>query len=78
MSEQIKPLSHSAAPIWDYESSDYPDRIKLPMEDGHVITYIREIEQPHPQCLASIDLIKSMNKCVYGGYKPRRRNKNDR
>lgn len=69
MSEQIKPLSHSAAPIWDYDSSDYPDRIKLPMQDGHVIEYVRAVEQPHPKCLAAIDLIKVMMDNTFGGYK---------
>ena len=72
---QIKPLNHAVAGIWDYESSDYPDRVKIPMEDGQVISYIREIEQPHPKCLKSIDLIKNMNSCTFGGTKPRRRNR---
>jgi hypothetical protein len=56
----------------------YPDMIKIPMEDGQVISYIREIEQPHPKCLKSIELIKIMNSCTFGGTKPRRRNKNGR
>ena len=57
---QIRPLANSGAPIWDYMSSDYPDRIKMPMEDGRVITYWREIEQPHPQCQQAIHIIRNM------------------
>ena len=57
---QIRPLANSGAPIWDYMSSDYPDRIKMPMEDGRVITYRREIEQPHPQCQKAIHIIRNM------------------
>jgi hypothetical protein len=50
-------------------SSDYPDRIKMPMEDGHVITYVREIEQPHPKCLKAVDIIRTMQGCTFGGHK---------
>ena len=64
---QIKPLANSAAPIWERESSDYPDLIKVAMEDGHVIAYRREVGQPHPQCLKSIDLIRIMKGHTYGG-----------
>ena len=71
---QIKPLPQSA-PIWEYETSDYPDLPKVPMENGHVITYRREIEQPEPRVMKCIDLIRVMNKCTYGGYKPRRNKK---
>lgn len=70
--KQIKPLG-SGAPIWEYESSDYPDLLKMPMEDGHVVTYRREIEQPEPRVMKSIELIANMNRLIrentYGGYK---------
>lgn len=72
--KQIKPLPQSA-PIWEYETSDYPDLLKVPMENGHVVTYRREIEQPEPRVMKCIDLIRVMNKCTYGGYKPRRNKK---
>lgn len=67
--EQIRPLNHSVAPIWDYDTSDYPDRIKVPMEDRHVITYVREIEQPHPKCLKTVELIRIMKGYTFGGGK---------
>jgi hypothetical protein len=70
---QIKPLANSAAPIWEHGSSDYPDLIKVAMEDGHVITYRREVEHPHPQCLKSIELIRIMKNHTYGGKHAKRK-----
>ena len=71
---QIKPLG-TGAPIWEYESSEYPDLMRMPMEDGTVKNYRLEIEQPEPRVMKCIDLIRVMNKCTYGGYKPRRNKK---
>ena len=69
---QIKPLG-AGAPIWEHDSSDYPDLLKMPMNDGQVITYRREIQQPEPRVMRSIDLIRQMNRLIrentYGGYK---------
>ena len=74
---QIKPLHHAVAPIWDYESSDYPDRIKVPMKDGQVVEYVRKVEQPHPAFRQVLDLIDKLP--VYGpsaaGYKGRHEKK---
>ena len=67
--KQIKPLNPRIAFSHDHPESDYPDVIKIPMEDGHVITYVRQVEQPHPQCVKSIELIRLMD--TYGGYKPK-------
>jgi hypothetical protein len=64
---QVKPLVTGGAPIWEHESSDYPDLLKVPMEDGHVVTYRREITQPEPRVLKAIDLIKVMKRNTYGG-----------
>jgi hypothetical protein len=47
--EKIKPINHTVAAIWEKDYSDYPDLIKIPMENGRVITYRREILQPEPQ-----------------------------
>ena len=67
---QIKPLNGSIAGIWDYESSDYPDRVKIPMNDGTVVTYTRVIEQPHPLCLKATELCRKMNENIEG-YRPK-------
>lgn len=68
-SHQVRPLNRTVAPVWEREASDYPDLIKVPMEDGKVISYRREIQQPHPQCMAAVDLIRMWNENTYGGYK---------
>ena len=65
--DRIKPLNPRIAFSHDFAWSDYPDTIRIPMEDGHVITYRREIEQPDPRVMKSIDLIRLMNKHTYGG-----------
>lgn len=67
--KQIKPLDHRVAAIWEHEWSDYPDLIKVPMEGGKVISYRREIEQPHPQCLKTLEIIRLMKEHTYGGTK---------
>ena len=46
--DKIKPLNHSVAAIWEHETSCYPDMIKVPMEDGRVISFRREVELPNP------------------------------
>ena len=69
MTEKIKPLNHSVAAIWEHDWSDFPDLIKVPMEGGKVITYRREIEQPHPQCLKTLEIIRLMKEHTYGGTK---------
>ena len=74
ISIQVKPINPTVACAWDNAWSDYPDVVKIPMEDGHVVTYRREIEQPHPKCLKTVELIRLMQGCTYGGTK-RRRNK---
>lgn len=65
----INPLNRCVTPGRDRDGSDYPDTVKVPMEDGNVITYRRVIEQPHPQCLKTIEIIRIMAKHTYGGTK---------
>lgn len=55
--------------VWERDTSDYPDMIKVAMVDGKVINYRRETPQPAPQVLKSIDLIRLMKQNTYGGYK---------
>lgn len=70
---QIKPLNQQVAGIWEYAWSDYPDAIKIPMEDGRIVTYRREVEQPEPRVMDSVRLIREMNRLIrentYGGGK---------
>lgn len=69
--EQIKPLGF-VVPIWETDVSDYPDMIKVPMADGHVITYRRDLAQQDPRVQKCIDLIKTMNRHIYGGRKEKK------
>ena len=72
---QIRPINPSVAYIHENAWSDYPDLIKIPMEDGQVVSYRREIVQPEPRVMKCIDLIRVMNRCTYGGYKPKHNKK---
>ena len=46
--------------VWDHDVSKYPDRIRIPMSDGKVVTYHIEVEQPHPCLEAAIQNIRKM------------------
>ena len=67
--KRIKPLNPRIAFSHDSEWSDYPDSIREPMEDGHVVTYVREIRQPVPRIMESYDLLRMFQENTYGGYK---------
>lgn len=57
---------------WDRGStSEVPERVKIVLADGTKARYVLDVEQPHPQCMKSIELIRVMSECTYGGYKPR-------
>ena len=47
----------------------YPERIRVAMSDGSTHWYRIEIEQPHPQLMKSIDLIRIMKDHTFGGNK---------
>ena len=52
--------------IWDHSMSQYPDRVRIPMADGNVVTYRIDVEMPHPQCLKTLEIIRMMNGHTYG------------
>ena len=57
-----RPLAAITA-IWEKNSvSKYPDGLKVPMNDGHVIDYTRPVEQPHPCFLNAMELLQTMPK----------------
>ena len=65
MNGRTRPLIPVRA-IWEKDSiSEYPETVRIPMEDGHVVNYRLDVEQPHPAFLKSMDLVKSMKE---GGY----------
>ena len=46
--------------IWEHDVSRYPDRIRVPMSDGKVVTYHIDVEMPHPCFEAAIKNIERM------------------
>ena len=46
--------------VWEHEVSKYPDRIRVPMSDGKVVTYHIDVEMPHPCFEAAIRNIERM------------------
>ena len=56
------------SPYWERELSTYPDTIRVAMEDGTVVTYRRDIEQPMPESYFRVmEILKAMP--IYGGHK---------
>ena len=52
--------------IWDKDSiSKYPDILRIPMEDGTVVNYRIDVQQPHPAFLTALEQIKNMPKGSY-------------
>ena len=70
--KRAKPLPAVTA-IWDKDSvSEYPETIRIPMDDGNVINYVIDREkQPHPAFLVAMNLLKKMPKGSYQ-YKEKR------
>lgn len=68
---QIVPLA-DVTPVWEHDYSDYPDMIRVAMEDGKVVNYRIDVQMPHP---AFRKVMKLMEKIPYGvsqyGYKAR-------
>ena len=61
---------------WDPgSSSEIPEAIKIVMANGTRAVYRLHVEQPHPQCLKAIDLIRIMTYNTYGGYKAKHEKK---
>lgn len=60
MSEtRILPLPEVTG-IWKYESSTYPDVIKVPMSDGKVVKYTIDVDLPHPSFEKAMENVRKM------------------
>jgi hypothetical protein len=46
--------------VWDHNVSRYPDRIRVPMSDGKVVTYHIDVEIPHPCFKAAMKNLKNL------------------
>ena len=64
--ERKKPLAEVIY-IYDGEWSEYPETVRLTMNDGHVMTYKLEVKQPEPRLTGLLD--KFGEACCVGGYK---------
>lgn len=56
--------------VYDSEWSEYPDAIRVPMDNGHVVTYRIDMELPNPAFLTAMATLKSMV-----GYPKKRRHR---
>jgi len=64
--KRVKPLIAVGA-VWRRTSPNrYPDLLRVPMEDGHVVTYRLEIQQPHPCFSPALEFIQNL---PLGSYK---------
>jgi len=48
--------------VWEHDVSRYPDRVRIPMSDGKVVTYRIDVEMPHPALVAAVKNIERMKK----------------
>ena len=66
-----KPLVAITA-IRDHPESEYPELVRIPMDDGMVVNYVIDVRQPHP-CFQKV--MGLLEKVPYGlsskGYRAR-------
>ena len=63
--KRVKPLVNLTT-IWDKDSvSEYADEVRIPMEDGHVITYRQVVDQPHPAFQRVMNILKRPKGCYW-------------
>ena len=67
MSKRADPLA-KVTPVWEHDTSRYPDRVRIPMSDGKVVTYCIDVEMPHPCFTMAMKNLKNI--CV--GYERRK------
>ena len=60
------------APVYEHESSRYPERIRVKFFDGSTKVYELHTEQPEPMILENIEIIRKW-KTGYQYQPPRRR-----
>ena len=46
--------------LWDHDVSRYPDRVRIPMSDGKIVTYHIDVDMPHPCFEAAMGNIDRM------------------
>lgn len=44
--------------VWERDISRYPDKVRIPMSDGKIVSYVIDTKQPHPSFLAAMEEIR--------------------
>jgi hypothetical protein len=57
--------------VYAYEVSEYPDEVLIPMDNGHVVRYIRAEPVAEPHFEAAMESVRHM--VVGYQYKPKKR-----
>ena len=60
MGKRVEPLA-DVVPVYERELSTYPDAVRLTMEDGKVITYRIDIQQPAPAFTSALETVRKWN-----------------
>ena len=63
---KIKPLIDVGA-VWEHESSEYPDFVRIPMRNGKVVRYRLDMVQLHPAFRAAMENIRVIVGYQYKG-----------
>jgi hypothetical protein len=64
-----------AVPKYEHESSKYPEQIRVSFADGHTAVYDLRVDQPAPQIVESIKIIRRMRQGYVNQPMRRRRNR---
>lgn len=64
-----------AVPKYEHESSKYPEHIRVSFADGHTAVYDLRVDQPAPQIVESIKIIRRMRQGYVNQPARRRRNR---
>ena len=62
-------------PNYEHDCSTYPDQIRVSFSDGHTEVYDRRVEQPAPQFVESIRIIRKWKQGYVNQPMRRRRNR---
>lgn len=68
-------LLDRAVPNYEHDCNIYPDQIRVSFSDGHTEVYDRRVEQPAPQLVESIRIIRKWKQGYVNQPQRRRRNR---
>ena len=54
--------------IWEHDTSQYPDKVRIPMSDGKVVTYRIDVNLPHPAFVDAMENVRKMRVGYQYGY----------